>query len=688
MDRSAPRETPRLFLCDCLGSQRVDPATAAPACGAEAAKPATHLCRRELGRVQEALEAGEQVIVACGQEAPTFLDLAEELGAGDRLDCVDIRDRAGWSAEGARVAPKQAALLAEARVRAAPTPAITLKSDGVLLILGEAEVAVPAAEALCDRMAVTVLTPSPEPIFPPRSRAIAVATGRVASAAGWLGAFGVRVDGFAEIEPGGRGAMGFGAPRDGAMSECDVILDLSGGAPLFPAHEKRDGYLRADPRAPAAVAEATRRAEAWIGEFEKPVYVNFDAALCAHSRSRQPGCDRCLQVCPTGAIAPAGDVVRIDPNICAGCGACAEVCPSGAASYAFPETGTLYRRIDAMLAAWREAGGERFRLLLHDGAGAELVAAAARFGRGLPADVLPLALNQATQAGHELMLAGLAMGAAEVAIHLHPKKAEEAAALREQLRLAEALAAGAGLPGRLRLIETEDPDALEAALHDDRPAASPVEPITPLGGKRAVTRAAMRTLAAAGGGGAEVALPADLFPSGPPYGEIVVNRDACTLCLACVSLCPAGALLDNPDKPQLSFLEDSCVQCGICASGCPEDAIALRPRYLNDDGAKRPRVMKEEEPFPCVSCGKPFGTRSVIERISRKLVGEHWMFADDRRARLIQMCDDCRVRAQFHGEDNPFRAGARPRVRTSDDYRDPDYREPGRAEAPPPKLRR
>jgi ferredoxin len=666
---AADNAAPRLFLCDCLGSQSVDPDTAAPACRAAAARPATHLCGRDIGRLAQALEAGETAIVACAQEAPRFADLAAELGAEDRLSCVDIRDRAGWSDEGASAAPKQAALLAEAMVAAAPTPALTLRSEGVCLIAGPADVAIPAAEKVADRLAVTVLLPEPEDAIPPRDRAIAVATGRIASAQGWLGAFGVRIDAFAEAEPGGRGALAFPPPRDGAMSECDLILDLTGGAPLFPAHEKRDGYLRADPRDRGAVAEALLAATGLVGEFEKPVYVDFRAELCAHSRAARPGCDRCLQVCPTSAIAPDGDAVRIDPNICAGCGACAAVCPSGAASYAYPEDSTVWRRLEALARGWREAGGGGFRLLLHDAAGAETVAASARFGRGLPADVIPFALNQATAADHSLMLAALALGAREVAVLLPPNKAGEADALRAQTTLANALAIGAGLgEARARIVETADPDALDAALYADAPAPHKAQPITPLGTRRAVTRQAMRALGAATGAMPDiVALPPDLFPAGPPYGAIEVNTEACTLCLACVSVCPAGALLDNPDKPQLRFLEDSCLQCGVCASACPETAITLAPRYLTTDAAKAPRVLNEEEPFACISCGKPFGTASVVKRIAEKLVGAHWMYADDDRAKLIQMCDDCRVRAQFHSENNPFRMGDRPRPRTTDD---------------------
>ena len=90
------------------------------------------------------------------------------------------------------------------------------------------------------------------------------------------------------------------------------MLDLSGGDPLFPAHDLRDGYVRADPRDPAAVAEALWKAADLVGEFDKPRFIDFSAELCAHSRSRITGCTRCLELCPTGAIAPAGDHVAID----------------------------------------------------------------------------------------------------------------------------------------------------------------------------------------------------------------------------------------------------------------------------------------------------------------------------------------------------------------------------------------
>ena len=74
----------------------------------------------------------------------------------------------------------------------------------------------------------------------------------------------------------------------------------------------------------------------------------------------------------------------------------------------------------------------------------------------------------------------------------------------------------------------------------------------------------------------EIALPAH----GSPFGNLIVDRDACTLCLACVGACPEAALADNPDRPQLRFIEKNCVQCGLCAATWPEHAITRAPRLL------------------------------------------------------------------------------------------------------------
>ena len=79
-------------------------------------------------------------------------------------------------------------------------------------------------------------------------------------------------------------------------------------------------------------------------------------------------------------------------------------------------------------------------------------------------------------------------------------------------------------------------------------------------------------------------------------------------------------------------------------------------------------MLKEEEPFACIRCGKEFGTKSSIDRIMGMLAGKHSMFSDSASAELIQMCDNCRIEHQANSANDPFAAGERPRIRTTQDY--------------------
>jgi ferredoxin len=471
---------------------------------------------------------------------------------------------------------------------------------------------------------------------------------------GALGGFDLEIDGLQRADPVGRGGFGFGAPRDGARTGCDIVIDLTGAVAMVPAPDKREGYLRADPRDPVAVARLGLVAAGLVGTFEKPLFVRVEETLCAHSRARLPGCSRCLDVCPTGAIVPAGDHVSIDPMVCAGCGSCAAVCPTSAVTYQAPPLSHLLKRIEALARSYRAAGGVAPQLLVHDAHGAEMIALAARFGRGLPAAVIPLAVPAVSGFGHAEMLAALAHGFAAVQVLVSPQTERDA--LTGELALAQAIAGA----GRLVLIDESDPDALADVLYASRAPAPLARPVLPMGNRRQVARLAAQAL----NPGVEAPLP---LPEGAPYGAVRVDTQACTLCLACVSLCPSGALLDNPDAPQLRFQEDACLQCGICVAACPERAMTLEPRLDLSVQALAQVVLNEEEPFACVECGKLFGVRSTIERIIEKLSGRHSMFAGSAQARMIAMCEDCRVIAQIHSTDAPFAGASRPRPRTAED---------------------
>ncbi|MDH3638583.1 MAG: 4Fe-4S binding protein, partial [Gammaproteobacteria bacterium] len=137
------------------------------------------------------------------------------------------------------------------------------------------------------------------------------------------------------------------------------------------------------------------------------------------------------------------------------------------------------------------------------------------------------------------------------------------------------------------------------------------------------------------------------LPENAPFGTLKVDREACTLCMGCVAVCPASALSDGDDLPQLRFTEANCVQCGLCARACPEDAIQLVPKFTYDSQQRaKTQVLNEEEPFLCVECGKPFATQSMMRRMQEKLKG-HWMYQDSAALRRLSMCEDCRVKSAF-----------------------------------------
>ena len=662
-------EGPRnILICSCEDTVPLDGEKVRRACRDSVVIEGRQFCRAELDRVRKAAAGGEPVVIACTQEAPLFNEVAEEGGA-DAPTFVNIRETGGWAKDAAEAGPKMAALIAATASPAPDVSFVSLSSDGVTLLYGKDERVVEAAELLKEHLDVTVLIKAGSELTPRRVTEFPVVRGVIRAAKGYLGAFELTVDDYAAPAPSSRGAFAFGAAKNGAVSRCDILIDLSGGPSLFPAADLRDGYLRADPGDPAAILRTVLKARDLTGMFDKPRYINFTEDLCAHSRSKIVGCRRCLDLCPAGAIEPAGDHVAIDAHICAGCGQCAAACPTGAASYALPPSDAMLRRLRVLLGTYREAGGEHGVVMFHDAEhGSALIDALARHGDGLPANVLPVEVNEITQVGLEAVAAAHAYGASAVRFLTRAKARHDIAGLKKTIALVQPVLAKLGFDGvRVEAIETDDPDALGDALRGIATLEATAKPATflPTGSKRELMRLSLRELHAA------APTPVDIvpLPEGAPFGTIEVRVEGCTLCLSCVSACPTGGLSDDPERQMLRFAEDACVQCGLCKATCPEKVISLRPQIDFRAATALGRVIKQEEPAECIRCGKPFGVKSSVERVIAKLEGKHWMYKDSKkRLDVIRMCEDCRVVVMAEEQFDPFGAPQRPPVRTTEDY--------------------
>ncbi|MGC3874390.1 4Fe-4S dicluster domain-containing protein [Halomonas sp. GXIMD04776] len=373
-----------------------------------------------------------------------------------------------------------------------------------------------------------------------------------------------------------------------------------------------------------------------VGEFEKPKYFQINHDICAHAGRGQSGCIRCLDVCPADAIKSVKrrieSWIEIDPYLCHGAGSCTSACPTGAIQYLLPQPQRQLDFVRRLLAAYRQAGGVAPVLRFCDQAWLEQEPTPAA------PHVLDIPLEELGAAGLEHWLAGIADGAAEVRIQRHAGLPESLSLLiDDQLDQARTLLSALG-HDPLRIITLDESTTVrDAPARFDCLIAREEPDLT--AHKRDRLNAVIDYLGSQG----QPSARREPVPSGAPFGAIKVDEAACTLCMACVAVCPTSALSGGDNSPRLGFREADCVQCGLCDNACPENAITLLPGFLSDLEARNTaRVCKEEDAFACISCGKPFATSSTIASIKAKLV-DHPYFAGD-AIRRLEMCEDCRVK--------------------------------------------
>lgn len=291
-----------------------------------------------------------------------------------------------------------------------------------------------------------------------------------------------------------------------------------------------------------------------------------------------------------------------------------------------------------MLDAWRATGAPAPTLVVStpsDGAAAPDGAAAV-----IPQS-LPFSVHALASFGIDAWFAALAWGANQVVLMPGATTPNASlAAIGDELLSARAIMSAFGeSPDRIVLAEgsTAVPKPAGRAIGNTAGAL-------PSEGKRSTLYAALDHLVE------RTPCTDEPIPLPPhaSFGAVAVSKDRCTLCFACVNLCPTQALSHRGDPlPALWFTESLCVQCGLCERGCPERAVELVQQIrLQRAAREEPRALCTDEPFKCVRCAAPFIGNRMLAR-SMDMMKDHPLLQQEGIERL-KLCMACRAQATIH----------------------------------------
>ena len=354
-------------------------------------------------------------------------------------------------------------------------------------------------------------------------------------------------------------------------------------------------------------------------------FINYDSSICQYAKRREECCAKCAEICPTTAIVKIDETRELDFSMvdCIGCGDCASICPSGSLEFTPLPKASFWALLDFYK--------DKKILLVDENFTLESVEVPLKTG------VLPLVLNTAHLSEMHLLALLQSSGASLILCATRLSKGnEEAMSLLNTLFERKF--------GKKAILWANDAQSLQKAMEQ-------CEFISGLRFEMSQSpmlkreHFAKRLLNLVGEDDFGVAQSGEWLR----YGQVSVDTNTCTLCLACVGACNVGALVADSKENALTFNASLCTTCGYCVASCAEkDTMSLERSGLEFRASFfHFRTLARDELFVCVECGKEFATKKAVERVADAMKDK--FSGDERKLRTLYCCAECKAKLMLFG---------------------------------------